>query len=524
MANHQTSRSLTIRQPTVLGNPARLLPNGIDRKALCSRIVLITTSYPEIKAGSQIMTDVLIIGSGAGGGVAAKILAESGRDVTVVEEGQYCTSDGYGDDVQERVRKLWRSGPETIALGSTEIAIPAGRAVGGTSVIGCGTIMRAPDHVLERWVDWGLDHLGPDELLLEFEQIEEILAVKPVPDEILGRNGEIVRDGARALGFSGGPLPRSISNCRGSGLCVIGCPVDAKQSIQLSYLPRAQINGATVIEKVRIESIMMESGRAIGARGTLLDNKSTTQGEVEFKANDVILAAGYLHSPALLANAGLGNPDHVLCHLQIHPCTGVVGIFEEDVATTPNTVQSWYVDHFSESHGLLLEATGLVSGMSPGIDISNMAFIAVFAVDTGEGDLTRSSTGGLRPRYEIHPDDIEALSFGVYQAARILLAAGACEIRTAHPGFRRVVSFSEAEEMARARWKPAYFRPVAFHPVGTARMGADPELSVVDTGGRVWGIPNLRVADASILPCCPEVNPQETIMAVAATVARSAAQ
>lgn len=486
--------------------------------------MLETTSYPEIEDGARIETDVLVIGSGAGGGVAAKILAEAGRNVTVVDEGSLCPAETLADSVPDRVHQMWRTGPETVAEGSAPIHIPTGRAMGGTTVIGCGSIMRTPDRVLDRWVEWGLDHLAPDLLSSEFDEIEEVLSVQPMPDELIGRNGDILRSGAKALGFGGASMPRSVVGCRGSGVCVIGCPTGAKQSIDLAYLPRAQLNGAEVVERVRIDELLMESGRAVGARGRLLDSARTESGSVEFRANDIVLAAGYLHTPQLMATAGIGNPEHLNRHLQIHPCTGVVGIFEEDVSSSGGAVQSWYVDHFAESHGVMLEATSLVQGMSPGVDTSHMAYIAVFVADTGEGDLVREDGSSLRPRYEIHPDDVGALAFGVFQAARILLAAGAREVLTGHKAMPRVSSFAEAEELIQLRWEPQHFNLVAFHPVGTARMGADPEVSVVDTGGRVWGIPNLRVADASSLPCCPEVNPQETIMAVAAKVARSAAQ
>lgn len=486
--------------------------------------MLETTSYPEIEDGALIETDVLVIGSGAGGGVVAKVLAEAGRKVTVVEEGALRSPQNYGDGPEARVRNLWRSGPETLAEGSVPIHIPAGRAVGGTTVIGCGSFMRTPGRVLERWVDWGLDHLSPDEMATEFIEIERAASVHPVGDALIGRNGAILRDGARALGFTGAPMPRSVVDCRGSGECVLGCPTGAKQAVDLAYLPRAQSDGAEIVERVRVEQILMDSGRAVGVRGALLNPDGVEAGQVEFKANDIVLAAGYLHTPRLMATADLGNSEHIGRHLQIHPCAGVVGIFEEQVTAGPAAIQTWYVDHFAESHGVLLEATSLVPGMSPGVDTSHMAFVAVFAADTGEGDLVSDNAGKLRPRYEIHPDDVAALGFGVFQAARALLAAGARAVLTGHKKMPKVTSFAEVEELSQLRWEPAYFKPVSFHPVGTARMGADPEVSVVDTGGRVWGIPNLRVADASILPCCPEVNPQETIMAVAAKVARSAAQ
>lgn len=485
--------------------------------------MLETISHPEISDGDRLETDVLVIGSGAGGAVTAKILAEAGRDVLVVEEGGYFTEATYGDSPGKRIAHMWRLGYETQTQGSVQIHIPTGRVVGGSTVINSGSCFRPPHRVLEKWVDWGLDSVAPEVLARELDEIEAILSVKPVPDELLGTNGELVREGSRSLGFSGGNIPRNIDGCEGSGICVLGCPTGGKQAMHVSYLPRAQMNGAKIVERVRIDDLLISDGRAKGATGTLVDSRQTSIGSIEFSANEVILAAGPIHTPNLLAKARIGNPDHVGRHLQIHPCAGVMGIFPNQVEGSPNTLQSYYIDQFVESHRVLLEATALVPGMNPGMETTNSAFVGVFAFDSGEGDIVERPDGTPQPRYEIHPDDVTSLAFGVMQCARIFLAAGARAVKTGHPDMKSVTTFAEADRLASLRWEPGYFRPTAFHPVGTARMGADEESSVVDSGGRVWGYPNLRIADASILPSCPEVNPQETVMALAATVARSAA-
>lgn len=485
--------------------------------------LLETIGHPELEAGASVVADVVIIGSGAGGAVVAKALSDAGVDVAVLEEGAYFTEETYGDDPFRRVANMWRTGQETTAQGSTPIYIPTGRAVGGSTVINSGSCFRTPERVLRSWVAKGLDDLSPESMAAEFDEIEAMLSVRPVPDEVMGRNGEIVRSGANALGLSGGPIPRNISGCKGSGICVLGCPTGAKQAMHVSYLPAAQKAGARIYERVRVDRLLTEGSKVVAAEASLLDRKMAAVGTVRFEASRFVLSAGPVHTPALLAPLEPKGAEHLGKHLQIHPCAGVLAAFEEQVEGLPNTVQSYYVDEFAESHGIMLEATSQVPGLNPGRKTSDKAFLGVFCFDRGEGDIVGTEKGP-QPRYELLPSDIDALAYGVYQSARIFLAAGASWVRTGHPQLKRVTSEDEAKELLELRWEPRFFIPTAFHPVGTARMGVAPEVSVVDPFGTVWGYENLAVADASVLPSCPQVNPQLTIMAVCAKIAGAIAK
>lgn len=367
-----------------------------------------------------------------------------------------------------------------------------------------------------------MEGLAPETMAVEFAEIEEALSVHPVPDEVMGRNGELIRAGARALGLSGGPIPRNISGCKGSSVCVLGCPTGAKQAMHIGYLPAAQKAGARIYERVRVDRLLAEDGRVVAAEASLLDRKMAPAGRVRLEASRFVLSAGPIHTPELLGALELKGAEHLGKHLQIHPSTGVAAAFDEQVDGLPNTVQSYYVDEFTESHGIMLEATSPVPGLNPGKKTSDKAFLGVFCFDRGEGEVV-ATDGGPRPRYELLPSDLDALAFGVYQSARILLAAGAKWVRVGHPELKRVSTDGEAKKIVNLRWEPAFFMPAAFHPVGTARMGVSPEVSVVDPLGSVWGLENLSVADASVLPSCPQVNPQLTIMAVCAKIARSIA-
>jgi choline dehydrogenase-like flavoprotein len=481
-----------------------------------------TIGHPELEDGATVSADVVIVGSGAGGAVVAKILAEAGADVAVVEEGSYYTEETYGDNPLQRVANMWRTGPETMAQGSTSMYIPAGRAVGGSTVINSGSCFRAPERVLRAWVERGLDDLSPDSMAVEFAEIEEILSVQPVPEEVMGRNGQIVREGAQSLGLSGGPIPRNISGCQGSGICVLGCPTGAKQAMHRSYLPAAQRAGARIYERVRVDRLVTEGTKVALVEASLLDKNMSEVGRIRLEASRFVLAAGPVHTPYLLSELEPKGIRHLGKHLQVHPCAGVLAAFDEEVEGLPNTVQSYYIDEFTESHGIMLEATSQVPGLNPGRKTSDKAFLGVFCFDRGEGEVVATESGP-RMQYELLPSDIDALAFGVFQAARIFLAAGAKWVRTGHPELKRVSSEDEATKILDLRWDPSFFIPTAFHPVGTARMGVSPEVSVVDPFGSVWGYENVSIADASVLPSCPQVNPQMTIMAVCAKIARSIA-
>lgn len=456
----------------------------------------------------------------------ADYVASQGASVAVLEEGRYFTEETYGDDAAERIANMWRAGPETVAQGSTAIYIPAGRAVGGSTVINTGSCFRTPERVLKDWASRGLRSMGPEELAPVFDEIEERLSVKPVPEEIMGENGRLVRRGAEALGLSGGPMLRNIDGCEGSGICVLGCPTGGKQAMHRSYLPAAQSAGARIFERVRADHLVSSGKKVSCVEASLLDEALRPVGGVRFEAGVVVVCAGPIHTPRLLFTLE-PQPEgkaHLGKHLQIHPCAGVLAAFDYDVESFPNTVQSYYVDEFAETHGIMLEATSLVPGLNPGRNTRDKAFLGVFCFDRGEGEVILEGPRAPQPRYELLSADIEALAFGIYQACRIFLAAGAKWVRTGHPGLPRVASSSEAERLLELSWEPHYFVPTAFHPVGTARMGSSPDVSVVSPEGRVWGYDNLAVADASLLPSCPQVNPQITVMALARSVAASLAQ
>ncbi|MGH2975273.1 MAG: GMC family oxidoreductase N-terminal domain-containing protein, partial [Solirubrobacterales bacterium] len=207
--------------------------------------------------------DVVIVGSGAGGAVAAATLAEAGLDVIVLEAGDSYDRDTYPGDPLEAIAALYRDGGLTIAQGRPAIPVPVARTVGGTTVVNSGTCFRAPPPVLEDWrARFGVEWAG--DLDAEFADAEEFLSVTPVDPERMGRNGQLAMEGANALDASGGPIARNAGHCVQCSSCPFGCEIDAKRGMHVSYLPCAIAAGARLRTAVEARRILVENGRAVG--------------------------------------------------------------------------------------------------------------------------------------------------------------------------------------------------------------------------------------------------------------------
>ncbi len=237
--------------------------------------------------------DFAIVGSGAGGAVAATVLAEAGHDVLVLEAGPYMDRRNYPDEPLAALTTLYRDGGLTVAEGLPAIPTPVGRAVGGTTVINSGTCFRAPAEVLARWreengVAWA------DELDSEYAEAEAMLHVTPVDPERMGRNGQLLLEGAEALGVSHHPLARNAGRCVECSSCPYGCRLDAKRAMHVSYLPRAVAAGARVRAGVEARRLRFEGDRAAGLEcvAGVADPRAGTARPFHVRARKGVIVAG----------------------------------------------------------------------------------------------------------------------------------------------------------------------------------------------------------------------------------------
>jgi choline dehydrogenase-like flavoprotein len=489
-------------------------------------------------AGDGEDCDVAIVGSGAGGAVAASVLAEAGLDVLVLEAGPYMDRRTYPEEPLEALSALYRDGGLTIAEGMPAIPTPVGRAVGGTTVINSGTCFRAPGAVLERWrgehgVEWATE-LDPD-----YSQAEELLAVTPVDPVTMGRNGQLLLEGAEAMGASHHPLRRNAGRCVECSSCPYGCQLDAKRAMHVSYLPRAVAAGARVRSGVEARRLVLEDHRATGVdcvRG-VADPLARSPRPYRVRARQaVIVAGGAFGTPELLLRSGIRSRSGELGrNLRIHPACWVGARFDEPVRGWDGVMQSYAVDEWTD-RGLLLEATftPLAFGghWMPGVgdahqerlaSYDHVASTGVHLSDSSRGRVALAGAGSLRITYQLTEDDAARLSFGIARAAELFYAAGAREVYPQIAGIPILprVRINDLEVNAPAARR---LRLEAFHPLGTARMDAEPARGVVDTSGAVHGYERLYVADASLFCSSIGVNPMMTVIAMASRVAGRLAQ
>jgi choline dehydrogenase-like flavoprotein len=475
--------------------------------------------------------DVAIVGTGAGGAVAAATLAEAGLDVIVLEAGEAYDRDSYPGDPLEAVASLYREGGLTIAEGRPPIPVPTGRAVGGTTVINSGTCFRAPESVLAHWRDrYGVGWAG--ELDPHFAEAEDFLRVTPLDPERMGRNGQLAMEGAAAIGASGGPISRNAGSCVQCSSCPFGCAIDAKRGMHVSYVPRAVAAGARLRTGVEARRVLVEGGRAAGVRCVASPPPGANGGRRTYTVRArraTIVAGGAFGTPELLLRSGLGG-DQVGRNLHIHPACWIGARYEEEVRGWEGVMQSYYVDEW-ERERILLEATFtplpfggawlLGSGREHQeaiLGFDRIGSIGVHLSDESAGRVGLARDGSLRVSYRLTDEDARRLAFGIARAAEIHFAAGATEV---YPNIGRasVIRRGELADFEVTTLKPSELRLEAFHPMGSARIAANPKEGVCAPNGAVNGVDDLYVADASLFPTSVGVNPMMTIIAFSKQVA-----
>ena len=478
--------------------------------------------------GETESVDVVVVGSGASGGALARVLAEAGLEVLVLEAGEYHDARSYTTDPLEALPRLYRDSGFTVAEGRPAIPLPVGRCVGGTTVVNSGTCLRTPAEVLEKWRErFGI--AWAPELQEEYGGVERDLRVMPVDLELSGRNAQLCHEGAEALGASNGPLPRNAGRVVCCGTCPTGCAIDAKQAAHVSELARAAAAGARVYAGAEVTKVVLRDGRATGVVAR------TASGHFSVGARAVVLCGGALGTPELLLRQGLANSSgEVGRNLSIHPACWVGARFEEEVRGWEGVMQSWHVDEWRD-RGVFLEATftPLPFGAHwlPGAGAAFMERVADFARVGVVGVMFSDKTsrgrvslrgGRLHVGYQLSDEDARGVRFGIARAVDILFAAGATE---AYPqiGGLAVVGPDERGVIENGSFRTSDLRLEGFHPMGTARMGSDPATAVVSPTGETHDVRGLWVADASVFPTSLGVNPMITIIATARRIARGLA-
>ncbi len=495
------------------------------------------TAYNDVTKRVKEEADVVVVGSGAGGAVAAHRLARAGKSVVLVEEGSYVKPEEFSTDSWAAMRRLYRDNGMRAMVGSMIIPTMQARVVGGTTVINSAICFRLPPDVQEEWVEkQGLYGLGTGSLDSAFEEIEKELNISPEPDDVLGMNNLLMRRGCERLGWEGEVIRRNSKGCKGCGVCMSGCVEGAKWSTERVYVPEFLDSGGRLFTDCRAEKVIVDNGRAAGVSGVFVDPETRRPSEhcFEVRAPAVVLACGTMGTPVLLKKNGLANSSGMVGkNLVNHVATGMLGMFDEEVRAWEGVNQGYCCTAFRRD-GFIVEVAwappDVIGIRAPGFGLKHKDIMARLSRLAMWGAMIRAKTAGrvVAPRkgwsptivYNMNRRDGRLMQTAMKATADLLFAAGA---KTVMPGINKVSSRMyrqrDADEILSADLRPADFNPIGNHPLGTCRMSEDRKKGVVDSRGETHDVKGLWIADGSIFPDAPGVNPQVTIMAMASHIA-----
>ncbi len=488
--------------------------------------------------GEHVSADVVVIGSGAGGGVVASAFARAGKRVAVLEAGGAYAANGFTQR-ELMMSELYLDGGLT-SSSDLGIAILAGSTVGGGTTVNWCTCLRLPERIADEWAEQsGIADVGA-ELAAHYGPIEERLDIRPAT--IHNANNRVILDGATRLGVHAEASPRNAApDCGdGCGYCGFGCAYGKKQSTATTFLRDLATNGGVIYANAAAVRIVTNGRRArtVVARQSIASNDERA---FEISADLVVVCGGALRTPVLLARSGIQNPL-LGKRLFLHPVAAAVAQFDRPIEPWIGPMQSAHSDAFNYrrgNYGTKIEVAPTHPGMAalalPWESRTRHAELmgrfrnaaTMFALtrdrDPGSIDLDEESY----IRYRLSSYDGANLLAGLVGIFDLGFAAGALRMMTLHSKpieversqWGRSQSDAFAERLRKIGIAPNRQILFSAHQMGTAAMGADPQRCVVDPLGRVWGYQNLLVADASVFPQSSGVNPMLTIMAMASRIA-----
>jgi choline dehydrogenase-like flavoprotein len=482
--------------------------------------------------------DVVVVGSGSGGGVAAAVLAQAGKRVVVLEAGGYFNESDFVQLEPLAYRNLFlRGGFFPSADGMVSIA--AGSTVGGGSTVNWSNSLLTPATVRSSWAKDGLTDVDTpafdEHLQAVFERIScnDKVATQNAPHHRLA-------EGAAKLGYSYRVAMLNIDPDKFDpnliGYSGMGDQTGAKQGTLRTYLQDASDAGAKLLPNTRAERILTESGRAVGVEATYTDPQTRESSRVVVHAPSVVAAAGALETPALLLRSGIGGPA-VGAELRLHPASLVTGIYDEPQDPWYGPAMAGIMNEFAEAndcHGYIVECVqhlpGLFTTVVPWLGGEQHKELTrkyryradwVFIVkDRGAGTVTIDDNGESAHWYPF-TDELDRRHFreAAVTSIRMQEAAGAQQIFLAGQPFapwqRGEDLDAFIEKVNQVPIGPGGTPVFSAHQMCSAKLGSDPQTCVAKPNGELHDTTGVWIADASGMPCCSGVNPMVSVMALA---------
>lgn len=482
--------------------------------------------------------DVAIVGSGAGGGLSADILSDSGLRVVLVEEGPLRSSNDFKMREADAYPDLYQ---ESAARKTADKAINIlqGRCVGGSTTVNWASCFRTPPATLDYWQrQLGLRQLGVEAMEPWFAAMEHKLAIRAW-DTPPNANNQVLVRGADKLGISFGAIRRNVRGCWDLGYCGMGCPTNAKQSMLLTTIPAALRRGATLITRLRAERLRFSGDRASELECLALggDGIHPSGRSVRLRARHFVMAGGAIGSPALLLRSGVPDPYRLLGKRTfLHPVVISSALMPESIRGYSGAPQSVYSDHYLHQGpidgplGFKLEAPPLhpvlFSTTLQGFGEAHARLMREFPhANTllallrdgfhpeSRGGQVRLAADGL-PVLDYPLNDVvwDGARRALLAMAEIQFAAGARWVTPVHETTPGYSTWAEAQAgIAALPLKPLLCRVVSAHVMGGCAMADAPLRGVVDHRGRHFWLGNLSIHDGSVFPTSLGANPQLSI-------------
>lgn len=472
--------------------------------------------------------EVLVIGSGAGGATVGSKLAKEGFDVLMLEEGQSVPSEKVPDTLSESFLKMWRTGGMTLASGAWPVAYAEGCCVGGSTEINSAIFQRPPEELITKWAaKYSINDFSTKELAPFYDQAALLINASLTQGK-LGAHSEILKRAGALQNWEVKPLERGHKNCVGTNHCSIGCPTGAKQSMSTSVLRQYIKNGGRLISNCRVNKVTRNKMIVKGAKAqvTGIDGRRHS---INIRAKHVFVCGGATQTPKLLIRSGFKRG--VGTGFKLHPTIRVLAEFGETVDAQKSRLPLYAITEFLPDYRLggsvsslptygmfLAEDWGLRSHMLP--SYANMGMYYAMARGTGEGNI------GAIPfskhsfvRYQLSQEDWYNIEMGLHNLTMSLFESGARKIQPSISGMPAWNSMDEMRTAISNGLPRKQCNLMTIHMFSSIRIGENPKLSVANSFGKIFDATNLYVADASLIPESPGVNPQASVMALALRVA-----